>query len=185
MLKAGDFSVHFGGYIASSNSPEIVTHQRLRKLAIGGSQPCRTKYVKKSGETTHNSANREESPILWQEHHTSILLADFQSNMRLCCGWGTKKEARTGTATRTVIGASTTVTATGTLTDVGFSAAAAVPETVTATGASTGGATIPAKGTLTDLGSSAAAAVPETAILDVNEVGCTVIYEGEEPLRAE
>jgi len=69
--------------------------------------------------------------------------------------------------------------------DVGSSAAAAVPETVTATGAPTGGANIPATGTLTDLGSSAAAAVPETAILEVNEVGCTVIYEGEEPLLAE
>ena len=113
-----------------------------------------------------------------------ILLADLQSNMRR---WGRKKEARTGTTTRTVTGASTsrtTVTATGALTD-GGSSAAAVPEIVTATGAPMSGATIPATGTLTDLGSSAAAAVPEPAILEVNEVGCTVIYEGEGPLLAE
>jgi len=45
--------------------------------------------------------------------------------------------------------------------------------------------TIPATGTLTDLGSSTTAAIPETAILEVNEVGCTVIYEGEGPLLAE
>jgi len=75
---------------------------------------------------------------------------------QLCYGWGKKKkEARTGTTTGTATGAST----------------------------SRGPAT--ATGTLTDLDSSADAAGPETPILEVNEVGCTVIYEGEEPLLAE
>ena len=104
---------------------------------------------------------------------------------QLCCGRRREKEARTGTTIGTATGASTnrgTVTTTGALTDVGSSAAAAVLETVTATGAS---GTVTATGALTDVGSSADAAVPETAILEVNEVGYTVIYEGEEPLLAE
>ena len=49
--------------------------------------------------------------------------------------------------------------------------------------ASTSGGNVMSIGALTDLRFSAAAAVPEPAILEVNEVGCTVIYEGEEPLQ--
>jgi hypothetical protein len=49
----------------------------------------------------------------------------------------------------------------------------------------TGEATGTETGAVTDAGPSTAAAVPEKALSEVNEVGCTVIYEGEEPLLAE
>jgi hypothetical protein len=58
--------------------------------------------------------------------------------------------------------------------------------TRTAIGAAFNYATGTATGALTDIGSSpTAAAAPYNAISEVNEVGCTVIYEGEGPLRAE
>ena len=75
--------------------------------------------------------------------------------MRLRWGWGKKKGARAGITTGT------------------------------ATGASTSGGNVVAIGALTDLHTPAAAAILEPIIPEVNEVGCTVIYEGEEPLLAE
>jgi len=83
---------------------------------------------------------------------TTILFADLQSKHAAMLRPGRKKEGLTGSTT----GA-----------------------------ASTSGGNVMSIGALTDLRFSAAAAVPEPAILEVNEVGCTVIYEGEEPLLAE
>jgi hypothetical protein len=58
--------------------------------------------------------------------------------------------------------------------------------TGTATGAAPSDATVTATAASTERGSSTtAAAAPSKAIPEVNEVGCTVIYEGEGPLRAE